>query len=248
MAALSKAAEQAESSSVQLVAFQPDMTINRSIWDKLQFTEKGATKDVTGKGRPMTDINPTWRMMRMTEMFGPCGKGWGWTIDREWEGEAGGKKYAYVKMTLWWSDDNGATRYLVGPHIGGTDMAQGRDEAYKQSVTDAFGKCASMIGVAADVYMGKWNDSKYHNEASAAVEAQRNPDLQPAAIEKFEAELKEKLDGIGDLEDLDDAWRGGISARIREIGSVDKAAQSRMISAFSQKKNEIKKQDKPNAS
>jgi hypothetical protein len=219
--------------------FEPDLNANRAMWDLLQYTEGSATKPVEGKGRPMTDINPTWRMMRMTEMFGPCGKGWGWTIDREWESEAGGRKYANVKMTLWWSEDNGKTRYYVGPHIGGTDMTQGKDEAYKQSVTDAFGKCASMIGVAADVYMGKWNDSKYHNEASSAVEAQRNPDLQPPGIEKFEADLKENLAAVADLEALDDLWRSGVNERIRQIGGVDKAAQNRLISAFSQKKKEI---------
>jgi len=46
---------------------------------------------------------------------------------------------------------------------------------------------------------------------------------------------------VADLDALDDLWRSGINARIREIGSVDKAAQNRMISAFSQKKNEILK-------
>lgn len=221
--------------------FHPDLKRNRSLWDKLQFTEKSATKQITGKGRPMTDINPTWRMLRMTEMFGPCGKGWNWNIEREWESEVGGKKYVYVKLTLWWSDDNGVTRYLVGPHIGGTDMSQGKDEAYKQSVTDAFGKCASMLGVAADVYLGMWtdNDSKYQNEASAAVQAQRNPDLQPESIENFEAELKEKLESTPDLDALQDLWRSGVSARIKEIGAIDKDAQNRLIAAFTARKNKL---------
>jgi hypothetical protein len=218
---------------------QPDLAQNRSLWDKLQYTEKNFTKPVEGKGRPMTDINPTWRMKRMTEMFGPVGLGWGWTIEDRWIEEVGPKKYAYIQLTLWYSLDGGVTRLIAGPHIGGTDMGQGKDEAYKQSVTDAFGKCASMIGVSADIYMGKWDDSKYQNEASAAVEAQRNPDLQAPAIAKSEADLEKKLAEITDLKSLDDLWTGGINARVKEIGTVDDKARQRMISAFTQKKNEL---------
>lgn len=223
--------------------FLPDLNQNRALWDLVQYSEASATKAVEGKGRPMTDINPTWRMKRMTEMFGPVGLGWGWTIDERWTEEIGQKKYAYVQLTVWYSLDGGKTKILAGPHIGGTDMSQGRDEVWKQSVTDAFGKCVSMIGVAADVYLGLWNDSKYHNVASAAVEVQRNPNLHPDAIAKFEVDLKEQLESVADLERLDDLWKNGVNVRIREIGSVDKAAQNRLISTFSQKKNEIIKRE-----
>jgi hypothetical protein len=246
--------ENSETTAPPVSEFRPDLNKNRSLWDMLQYTERHFTKEVTGKGRPMTDINPTWRMMRMTEMFGPCGKGWGWEVDREWEGETGGKKYAYVKLTLWWSDDNGVTKYRVGPYIGGTDMSQGKDEAYKQSVTDAFGKCASMLGVSADVYLQKWNDSKHHNIAAAEVEKQRNPEIKPertdpdidlseTGIKKFEADIKEKLLAVPDLKALDVFWRGGVNERVRKIGAADKAAQNRIISAFSQKKNELLKSE-----
>lgn len=226
---------------------------NMSLWDRLQYTEQSATKKVTGGKIPgALDINPTWRMKRMTEMFGPMGKGWGWELNEKWIDEIEGKKFAYVMLTVWWSEDGGKTRYLVGPHVGGTSMSMAKDEAWKQSITDAFGKCASGLGVAADIYEGKWDDSKYQNvqdaeayrqKASATVAAQRNPNLQPSAIEKYEADLKEKLDGVADLDALDVLWREGVSARVREIGSVDKAAQNRMISIFSQKKNELLKNE-----
>jgi hypothetical protein len=113
-----------------------------------------------------------------------------------------------------------------------------------------------MLGVSADVYLQKWNDSKHHNIAAAEVERQRNPEIKPerndpeidlseTGIKKFEADIKEKLLAVSDLEALDVLWRGGVNERVRKIGApdgaADKAAQNRIISAFSQKKNELLK-------
>ena len=99
------------------------------------------------------------------------------------------------------------------------------------------------IGLAADIYLGMFDDSKYREESETFYTVKANPELQPPAIEKFESELKEKLAEVADLDTLDDLWRSGVNARIREIGTVDKAAQNRMITYFSQKKNEILKRE-----
>ena len=48
---------------------------------------------------------------------------------------------------------------------------------------------------------------------------------------------------VSDLDGLDELWRGGVSARVRDIGLVDKAAQMRIVSYFSQRKNELQKQE-----
>lgn len=37
-----------------------------------------------GRLRGMSDVNPMWRMKKMTEIFGPVGFGWKYTIDRQW--------------------------------------------------------------------------------------------------------------------------------------------------------------------
>jgi hypothetical protein len=88
-----------------------------------------------------------------------------------------------------------------------------------------------------------FDDSKYREESETFYMIKGNPDLQQPAIDKFESELKEKLADITELEALDDLWRSGVNARIREIGTVDKASQNRMITYFSQKKNEILKRE-----
>lgn len=67
-------------------------------------------------------------------------------------------------------------------------------------------------------------------------------DEQPGEdIEAFEAAVKAKLEAVRTLDDLDDLWKSGINSEIRRVGGVDKAAQNRMISAFTAKKNAILK-------
>ena len=107
------------------------------------------------------------------------------------------------------------------------------------SMTDAIGKCMLQVGLAADIYLGQFDDSKYREESQEFYAAKGNPDLRPTVIEKFEEELKEKLAVVENLEELDNLWRGGVNARIREIQLVDKVAANRLISAFSKKKNII---------
>ena len=113
------------------------------------------------------------------------------------------------------------------------------DECFKMSMTDAVGKCLLQIGLAADVYMGQFDDSKYREESEAFYAAKANPDLQPDAIGAFETEVKERLNACLDLDDLEEVWRAGVGTRLREIGSVDKAAQHRITGLFAQKKAEI---------
>jgi hypothetical protein len=67
------------------------------------------------------------------------------------------------------------------------------------------------------------------------------PNEDVADIEAFEADVKAKLEAIDTTDGLDDFWKSGVSARVREIGPVDKKAQQRIIAAFSQKKNAILK-------
>jgi hypothetical protein len=90
------------------------------------------------------------------------------------------------------------------------------------------------------------------NKNAGTVQAEQRtaiapPDIDPPAnedgpdIEAFEADVKAKLDTIDTTDGLDDFWKSGISARVREIGPVDKKAQQRIIAAFSQRKHKILK-------
>lgn len=58
---------------------------NMRIYDAVSSTPAEAKKQIKG-GRisGFTDINPMYRIRRLTEQFGPCGVGWYYTPDRKW--------------------------------------------------------------------------------------------------------------------------------------------------------------------
>jgi hypothetical protein len=226
----------------------PPARDNLRFWDQLKRTDPKATKPFTRSGGFRgTQIDPTWRLRMMTETFGPIGQGWGYE-QLEWTVVEG---MAFVCVRVWYRDPETGGQHWTGPQWGGTELVRRRrdgpgepnDEAFKMSITDALGKCLLQIGVAADVHLGLFDDSKYRDDAAAYYAAKEDPQLRPEAIQRFEAELKERLLEVSDLDGLDELWRSGVSARVRDIGLVDKAAQMRIVSYFSQRKNELQKQE-----
>jgi len=145
---------------------------NMEIWDALKRPPAEALKKITG-GRlsGMTDIKPQWRYEAMTDNFGPCGIGWKYTIDKVWlEAGSDGQMSANASVTLYIKSDG---EWLDGiPGIGGSMFVANEskgphtsDEAYKMAVTDALGVAMKMLGVAADIYSGLWDGSKYKEPA-----------------------------------------------------------------------------------
>lgn len=217
---------------------------NMGIWDRLKRTDPKATKPFTRLGGFRgTQIDPTWRLQMMTEAFGPVGIGWGyeqveWTVV---------ERMIFICVRVWYRDPLSGEKVWTGPQWGGTEIVRRNrdgterpdDECFKMSMTDALGKCLLQIGLAADVYMGQFDDSKYREEAETYWTARQSPENQPAAVEAFEREIRTKLDEVSDIESLDGLWRSGVGIRLREIGVVDRAAQQRITQLFSQKKAEL---------
>ncbi len=217
------------------------------LWNRLKRTDPKATKPFARPGGFRgTQIDPTWRLQMMTEVFGPVGKGWGyeqmdWTI---------AERMVFICAHVWYIDPQTGQTCWTGPQWGGTEMLRRRngieapdDECFKMSMTDAVGKCLLQLGLGADIYMGQFDDSKYREESEAYYAIKANPALQPEAIQAFESEVKGRLDACLDLDDLEEVWRAGVSVHLREIGTVDKAAQHRITALFAQKKGEIIKRE-----
>lgn len=214
------------------------------LWNALRRTDPKATKPFTRSGGFRgTQIDPAWRLQIMTEVFGPVGKGWGYE-QLEWTVV---ERMVFICVRVWYRDPETGEVCHTGPQWGGTEVVRRNrdgterpdDECFKMSITDAVGKCLQQLGLGADVYMGQFDDSKYREESEAYWSARSLPENQPQAVEAFEREVKAKLDEVEDLEALDALWRSGIGTRAREIGVVDKAAQQRVTSLFSQKKAEL---------
>lgn len=142
---------------------------NTTIWYGVCKPPASALKQIAGgRLKGMTDINPQWRYLAMTETFGPCGFGWVYEIDRLWtEKGVDAEVMAFAQVSLRVKAQDGAwSERIVG--IGGSALIaieksgpKASDECYKMAITDALSVAMKMLGVGADIYMGRWDGSKY---------------------------------------------------------------------------------------
>lgn len=145
--------------------------------DNLRFYNQGcevpadALKEIrAGRLKGMSDVNPMWRMKRMTEIFGPCGFGWKYTIDRQWIEVYGEEVKCFCNVSLYvrdpetkeWSDaipGNGGSAIVSKESKG----AYINDEGYKMALTDALSIAMKPLGIGANIWYG--SKAKGHNES-----------------------------------------------------------------------------------
>ena len=140
---------------------------NMQYWSLLKRPPESALRKITGgrlKGK--SDINPQWRYEEMTRVFGPIGIGWAFEIVDHWERETSGEIAVFVRVAVKYKHGDIWTEPIFG--IGGSKVLEAEkagphvnDEAYKMALTDALSVALKMIGVAADIYAGLWDGSKY---------------------------------------------------------------------------------------
>lgn len=160
---------------------------NLKIWNDVKQTPTNFLKKIEfGYLKGKSDINPQWRLMAMTQAFGPVGHGWTYRIVRTWsEQGASGSVMCFAKVAVKTKFDGSWGEEFSG--IGGSEiveLAKGQlkanDEGYKKAVTDALGVAFKAVGVAADVYLGNYDGSKYLYEYDHAYQAPQKQDQQPA--------------------------------------------------------------------
>lgn len=143
---------------------------NTDLWRLVEKTPPEQTKEITGKPYRGTSPKPYWLVQRATEVFGPCGIGWGFTIlsDRVEQGGRDGDRVHIAHIRLWfmWGDKRGEVEHVGQTMFSGTNKngLYTDEDAPKKSVTDALVKALSMVGFAGDIFMGRYDDSKYVNE------------------------------------------------------------------------------------
>ena len=139
---------------------------NLEIYNHVRAVPPEAIKEIkAGRLKGMSDINPMWRIKRLTEMFGPCGIGWWYVIkdERIVDDAATKQRAAFVDIDLYYSW-NGKTSMPVPGTGGASFLSQERnglylsDECFKMALTDAISVAAKAIGVGADVYYAKDRD------------------------------------------------------------------------------------------
>jgi hypothetical protein len=211
------------------------MMENTHLWDTLGKTDPKHTKKFKRAGGfEGTAIKPMFSYRRLTEEFGPCGKGWG-VDEPQFQVVPGHNSEVLVFCTVsgWYMlDDKRCAVYGVGgdkvvTHIKANEKYsrperwENDDEAFKKAFTDALTNAFKLVGVGADVHMGMFDDNKYVNSMEQEFAEAAKPKSASAAEQKRGlGEIERELIDCrtpGDVKKLlnswaDDAEKAGWSA------------------------------------
>jgi hypothetical protein len=174
-------------------------------FDKKSKPPAEALKTITGgRLKNMTDIKPQWRNRAMTELYGLCGFGWKYTIEKQWSEKAdNGEVICFTNINLFVKIEDKWSEAI--PATGGSHLVEleknydykskaetpnepkkslyVNDEGYKMSLTDALSVAMQKIGIAGAIYEGSWNGSKYKEEVNhSATQKQQPPEPTPDEI------------------------------------------------------------------
>lgn len=122
-----------------------------------------------------TDINPMWRIKKLTELFGPCGIGWYYEVLSERsERLTDDTLIAVVDLNLYIKHDGEWSKPIFG--TGGNQLisktkngVSTSDEGYKMALTDALSVACKALGIGANVYFQK-DTTKYTAKPPAPAE------------------------------------------------------------------------------
>ncbi len=166
---------------------------NLEIYNKVKDVPKNAQKNINaGRLKGMTDINPQWRIEKLTEIFGPAGIGW-YTKEtkREFVQGANDEMMCFVDIELYVKIDGEWSMPIYGTG-GSTFIAKEKnglytsDEVVKMAYTDAISVACKQLGFGADIYWNK-TDSKYQQSATPAQQTVSKPKAEPMDAGQLQA-------------------------------------------------------------
>jgi len=204
---------------------------HRALWDEAAKTDPAFTRKLT-KPYPHTDIQSTYFFRKATELFGPCGIGWGFNLgepiirtDTATTGAGDTFKfteYLLIRCDVWykWAGERSEPVTAYGCKSVHTTPS-GRDpylddEAVKKATTDGIKKALSMIGVCADVYMGQFDDPHYVDQRTREEAAKDNPHGFPAGMDQAALLPKGEHEGVA-LEDCPEHYLSRLAAEAKGV-------------------------------
>ena len=165
---------------------------NMKIWETLSKTNPEFTKPLPGfGGKKLTTIDPMYQIQMMTDLFGPVGIGWKYKVDYKY---IDGLVFAEVTIKYFTNE-----WHEYGPVCSVQNLSKSNnkldDEAPKKAMTDAMTKAFSHLGMSADVFLGKFDDSKYVEQMK-----QEFSQPQPQEIPKTNGKKNIRLDMQFDMD------------------------------------------------
>ncbi len=231
------------------------MTNNLELWDKVRRVPEEHLKGFKrGGGFSGTAIKPMWSIHKMTEVFGPCGQGWG--IDKpDFQVVAAGNETLVFCTVRVWHGSTGQPNFVYG--VGGDKVLavfssgpKPDDEAFKKAYTDAVTNALKLIGVGADIHMGLWDGNKYVDEPKDDKPSTRKP-LETVTGDKAETKANSRAvyqaisDGIRKIakEGTNDDLNRWYKSKASEIEKLPADWHQQIMQEFTDTKQELKEKE-----
>ena len=193
------------------------MSDNLKVWNAVKQVPPSFLKPIGfGKLKGKSDINPQWRIMAMTQAFGVVGHGWTYRIVRTWnESAPDGSVMCFAEVAVKTKIDGEWGQEFGG--IGGSNSIEknknglvANDDGYKMAVTDALSVAFKAVGIAADIYMGNYDDSKYQYKADIS---QAFSELQQLPVAQAATRQGAQMGSVKQLPTLsDERFNGAVQA------------------------------------
>ena len=136
------------------------MSDNLNLWHKVEKTNPKYTKQANVGGNKITSIAPQYQIMNVTEQFGSYGKTWGfknieldYTLVPEFN-------LIVFKAIFFYPDGEFPTINSIKMFMDNAKLKID-DNFAKKLETDTLTKAISKLGFNADIFMGKFEDTRY---------------------------------------------------------------------------------------
>ena len=136
------------------------MKENLELWHKVEKTNPKYTKQANVGGNKITSIAPQYQIMNVTEQFGSYGKTWGfknieldYTLVPEFN-------LIVFKAIFFYPDGEFPTINSIKMFMDNAKLKID-DNFAKKLETDTLTKAISKLGFNADIFMGKFEDTRY---------------------------------------------------------------------------------------
>ena len=136
------------------------MSDNLNLWHKVEKTNPKYTKQANVGGNKITSIAPQYQIMNVTEQFGSYGKTWGfknieldYTLVPEFN-------LIVFKAVFFYPDGEFPTINSIKMFMDNAKLKID-DNFAKKLETDTLTKAISKLGFNADIFMGKFEDTRY---------------------------------------------------------------------------------------
>ena len=226
---------------------------NLKLWRMVEKTPPDMTKPVGYGKRNYTTIDPQWQLLKATGLWGPYGHRWGLrnlkyeirevTTNDKVALETRDSENKLVKSVEQLSTFTNHSIILEAEFFypapgGGTasfpmindDKYKVDDDVLKKLITNTRSKALSLLGFSADVFLGKFEDTRYVEDSRKRF-ARQNAFAAKAATTIWEASSLEELS------DCEQRLNGVIAKQGKDL---DKDAVDELRALISERRQELK--------